>query len=181
MTLVLLFDNGTLVLNSETAIIDLHPLLCLGRYTGQESAMLQSRQPPIHSSLDHSCINIHVSEAAHAWMMVSGVCVGELCVPGRVNTPSIRCEKAHIIKFPSLSSHFFPPFISIFPTTSRLRNYNVRTSRLARRAMNMQLCGCTDGGCNPRHMRSTWRVTHISIIVLCEKHWRTLYRSTKTL
>lgn len=133
-------------ISSKNATIDLHPLLRPGRYIVQGSAMLLSRRPLIHSPRSRSLLRQHSR-------VQSGSCVNDdkRRVRGRfmragtckyvVNT---RCEKAHIIRFRSLSSQFFPPFVSIFPSTSRLRNYNVGTSRLARRAMNMQLCGCTE-------------------------------------
>lgn len=121
-------------ISSKNATIDLHPLLRPGRYIVQGSAMLLSRRPFIHSprSLLHqhsrvqsgSCVNDDKRRVRGRFMR-AGTCKYV------VNT---RCEKAHIIRFRSLSSQFFSSirlYISQYIPPKELQRRNV-TSCAAR-------------------------------------------------
>lgn len=115
---------------------------------------------PIHSPRSQSIVrqrsHSRVSEASHAWMILSGVCMHThsrgwfIMRAGTRKYAVIRCEKAHIIGFRSLSSLFpFPPFpillhISYYIPPKGLQRRNV-TSHGA-----LWICNCVGVPSNPR-------------------------------
>lgn len=145
MTLKLLSDSGTLALYQKLRLST-----CTRAQVDTLSKDPRCSRLFIPAVFSHSCINIHVSEATHAWMIliVSGVCV-HTHMHGRFIMRKFavtRCEKAHIIGFRSLPSLFSPILLhtSYYIPPKGLQRRNV-TSRGT-----LWICNCVGVPSNPR-------------------------------